>query len=101
MTSRTGWVSIYLCECALSLAVLGRTSDYQKETSVRLHPASAPWQAEWGWDFEFTHSSQNSDFTTADYFFAQPMGWLNNMCFQWLSQPRGDIHMLPGRQVQS
>lgn len=69
MTSQTGWVSICLWECALSLAVLGRTADYQKETSVRLHPASAPWQAEWGWD-----SSQNLDFTTTDDFFCTANG---------------------------
>lgn len=97
MTSWTGWVSIGLCECALSLAVLGRTSDYQKETSVWLHPARAPWQAECGWEFEFTHSSQNLDFTTTDYFLHK--GWRDCVFSGWVSWC-GDIHMLPGRQMQ-
>lgn len=55
----------------------------------------------WEWVFEFAHSSQNQSFTETDYIFAKPTVELSNLRFLWLSQPYGDIHMLPGRQVQS
>lgn len=34
-----------------------------------------------GWDFEFTHSSQNSDFTTTDYFFCTTGGVIKQYAF--------------------
>lgn len=75
MTSQIGWVSMRLCECACLWLSEGN--------AVRLHPAG-----------EVTGSGFWS-FTTTDCILAE------GVIKQWLSPPYVDIHVLPGRQVQS